>query len=65
MKINESQIKSAIAKLLNINESERILDWFDVIEIININERYEKALKEIAEETGTPYADIANRALNG
>jgi hypothetical protein len=28
-----------------------------------IVDRYEKALKEIAKETGTPYADIAIKAL--
>jgi hypothetical protein len=33
--------------------------------LITIIERYEKALREIAEETGTPYAEIALKALEG
>jgi hypothetical protein len=37
-------------------------DW--LIQRAEKAERYEKALKEIAKETGTPYADIAVVALN-
>ena len=31
----------------------------------NQSERYKQALEEIAKETGTPYADIAIKALEG
>lgn len=42
----------------NMYVSFEMLYW-----LIGKVEQYEKALKEIAEETGTPYADIAIEAL--
>lgn len=44
-------------------EFEMWIDSDEVSKVIDVLERYEKALKEIAEETGTPYAEIARKAL--
>lgn len=40
---------------------ESLFNW--LVERVKKAETYELALKEIAEETGTPYADIAEKAL--
>jgi hypothetical protein len=36
-----------------------------IAQALNDRDRFEKALENIAEETGTPYARIAQKALDG
>lgn len=43
----------------------RRLDAVENVRLWEENQRYKQALEEIAQDTGTPYADIAIKALAG
>jgi hypothetical protein len=47
--------------LANYNQ----LIFEDVPELLSTITRYKNALEEIAEETGTPYGSLADKALKG
>lgn len=47
MNITEKLVKSAVAKYLNIDEKERKIDWFDVLDLINLIEKQQKVINQL------------------
>lgn len=63
MKLNNNQILSEAVKYYEDfgNVEESLFNW--LIERAKKAEKYKLALNEIAKETGTPYVDIVEKAL--